>query len=47
MAVKFLYKQDNNVIYNYSIAHIYRKHNLVHKTYSTGKSPRAVQNNNQ
>jgi hypothetical protein len=47
MAVKFLYKQDNKVIYNTSIAHIYRKHNLFHKTYSTGKSLRAVQNSNQ
>jgi hypothetical protein len=44
MAAKFYYKQDNKVIYHFSIAHIYRKHSLVQQSYNTGKSPRAVQN---
>jgi hypothetical protein len=46
MAVKFEQQQDNKVIYHFSIARIYRKHHLVHQTYSTEKSLRAVQNSN-
>jgi hypothetical protein len=37
MPVKFLHQQDNKIIYHFSIAHIYRKHHLVHQTYSTTK----------
>jgi hypothetical protein len=46
MFVKFQHQQDNKVIYHFSIAHIYRKHNLVHQTYSTTKTARAAQNRN-
>jgi hypothetical protein len=39
--MKFLEELDIQVNYNFYIAHIYIKYNLVHQTYNTTKTVRA------